>query len=284
MCSFYSWVIFYCVYVPQLYPSICWWICRGCCHVLAIVNSAAMHTGVHVSFSILVFSGYMPSGGSVWSYDSLSLVFEGISILFSIVVESVCFPTNRVSGFPFLHFPSSNYCLQTFWWWPFWLMLPHCGFDLHFSNNKQCQASFHVFISHLYVFFRKMFRYFAHFLIGLFVFLVLSCTFNLHLDIHTFLPVEIPLHGSSMTTIFSAPLSHSTLFHSSFIHTHTRTYICLNQLSDIFRVNLMGIPKMRIPSDQMTTDLFLKYKFIYFNWRLITLQYCIGFAIHQHES
>ena len=30
--------------------------------------------------------------------------------------------------------------------------------------------------------------------------------------------------------------------------------------------------------------LFLKYKFIYFNWRLITLKYCIGFAIHQHES
>ena len=25
-------------------------------------------------------------------------------------------------------------------------------------------------------------------------------------------------------------------------------------------------------------------KLIYFNWRLITLQYCIGFAIHQHES
>ena len=30
--------------------------------------------------------------------------------------------------------------------------------------------------------------------------------------------------------------------------------------------------------------LFFKYKFIYFNWRLITLQYCIGFAIHQHKS
>ena len=29
---------------------------------------------------------------------------------------------------------------------------------------------------------------------------------------------------------------------------------------------------------------FKKYKFIYFNWRLITLQYCIGFAIHQRES
>ena len=24
--------------------------------------------------------------------------------------------------------------------------------------------------------------------------------------------------------------------------------------------------------------------FIYFNWRLITLQYCIGFAIHHYES
>ena len=24
--------------------------------------------------------------------------------------------------------------------------------------------------------------------------------------------------------------------------------------------------------------------YIYFNWRLITLQYCTGFAIHQHES
>ena len=32
------------------------------------------------------------------------------------------------------------------------------------------------------------------------------------------------------------------------------------------------------------TRYFFKYKFIYFNWRLITLQYCIGFAIHQHES
>ena len=30
--------------------------------------------------------------------------------------------------------------------------------------------------------------------------------------------------------------------------------------------------------------IYFYYKFIYFNWRLITLQYCIGFAIHQHES
>ena len=34
-----------------------------CFRVLAIVNSAAVNLGVHVSFSIMVFSGYMPSSG-----------------------------------------------------------------------------------------------------------------------------------------------------------------------------------------------------------------------------
>ena len=29
--------------------------------------------------------------------------------------------------------------------------------------------------------------------------------------------------------------------------------------------------------------LYFLYKFIYFNWRLITSQYCIGFAMHQHK-
>ena len=35
----------------------------GCFHVLAIVNSAAMNNEIHVSFSILVSSGYMPRSG-----------------------------------------------------------------------------------------------------------------------------------------------------------------------------------------------------------------------------
>ena len=51
-------------------------------------------------------------------------------------------------------------------------MIIHCDFDLHFSNNGRYRASFHVFISHLYVF-GEMFS--AHFFIGLFVFLVLNC-------------------------------------------------------------------------------------------------------------
>ena len=40
----------------------------GCFHVLAVVNSAAVNTEVHVSFSILVFSGYMPRSGIAGSY------------------------------------------------------------------------------------------------------------------------------------------------------------------------------------------------------------------------
>ena len=42
----------------------------GCFHVLAIVNSAAANTGAHVSFLIMVFSGYMPRSGITGSYGS----------------------------------------------------------------------------------------------------------------------------------------------------------------------------------------------------------------------
>ena len=46
-----------------------------CFYVLAIVNNAALTIGIDESFSIMVFSEYMPSGGIVGSYGGF-LVFK----------------------------------------------------------------------------------------------------------------------------------------------------------------------------------------------------------------
>ena len=56
---------------------------------------------------------------------------------------------------------------------------------------------FHLFISHLHVFFGEMSRFSAHFLIGLFVFLILSC-----MNCLSFLEVY-PLSVVSVAVVFS---------------------------------------------------------------------------------
>ena len=35
-------------------------------------------------------------------------------------------------------------------------VISHCSFDLQFPNNERCCTSFHVFVTHLYVFFGEM--------------------------------------------------------------------------------------------------------------------------------
>ena len=68
--------------------------------------------GLHVSFPIMFFLGYMPSNVIVASYGSFIPSFlKEISILFSIVVVSICIPTNSARGFPFVHSLSRIYCL-----------------------------------------------------------------------------------------------------------------------------------------------------------------------------
>ena len=60
-----------------------------------------MKIGVHVYLWITVFSGYVPAVGLVNHMVTLVLVFQGTSIMFSIVAVSICIPTERARVFPF---------------------------------------------------------------------------------------------------------------------------------------------------------------------------------------
>ena len=152
--SFYGWVIVYCVclylciyHIFFIHSNIHQHLGYFC--VLAIVNSAAINTGVHVSFWIIVFSEDMLRRGIAESYgNSIFSFFKEPPYCspwwlfhFHQVLEYSFFPQFSPGFFICRLFYCSHFLFHSFDYDHHHGVIPRCSFNLKVKENESVSHS-----------------------------------------------------------------------------------------------------------------------------------------------